>query len=134
MIRPLPSLRRVAVLLLLAAPALFGQQTFQIQQIAPASAAAGSPALPAALTLNVQNGVLVTNTAAISFDGGAFTPVPSTVTLLTPSFAGTRSGSIVLRYLLGWAPNGTNPYTPPAASGPATFSLPVVLTLQQGQP
>lgn len=69
-----------------------------------------------------------------SFDGGAFTPVPSTVTLLTPSFAGTRVGSIVLRYLLGWAPNGSNPYTPPAASGSATFSLPVVLTLQQGQP
>jgi len=63
-----------------------------------------------------------------SFDGGAFTDVPSTPTQLGALIPVSKSGTIVLRYLLGWAPSGVNPYTP--AGG---YSLPIQLTLQQGQ-
>ena len=64
-----------------------------------------------------------------SFDGGAFTNVPSTATQLGALIPASKSGTIVLRYQLGWAPSGTNPYTPAG-----TYSVPIVLTLQQGQP
>ena len=64
-----------------------------------------------------------------SFDGGAFAAVPSTATALGASIPVSKSGTIVLRYQLGWAPNGANPYTPAGS-----YSLPIQLTLQQGQP
>lgn len=64
-----------------------------------------------------------------SFDGGAFTAVPSTATQLGASIPVSKSGTIVLRYQLGWAPSGANPYTPAGS-----YSLPIQLTLQQGQP
>jgi hypothetical protein len=64
-----------------------------------------------------------------SFDGGAFTAVPSTATQLGASIPVSKSGTIVLRYQLGWAPSGANAYTPAGS-----YSLPIQLTLQQGQP
>lgn len=79
------------------------------------------------------NGALVKPAGSItqleySLDGGAFVAVPSTPTQLGTSITTTRSGTIVIRYLLGWA---GSPFTPGSTTA---YSQPIVVTLQQGQP
>jgi hypothetical protein len=79
------------------------------------------------------NGALVKPSGSItqleySFDGGPFAAVPSSPTQLGASIATTKSGTIVIRYQLGWA---ISPFTP-ASTTP--YSQPIQLTLQQGQP
>jgi hypothetical protein len=79
------------------------------------------------------NGALVKPAGSItqleySLDGGAFAAVPSTPTQLGTSITTTRTGTIVIRYLLGWA---GSPFTPGSTTA---YSQPIVVTLQQGQP
>jgi len=87
-------------------------------------------------TLKIVTGSALTKpTGAVtqleySLNGGAFVAVPSSATLLLPaSFAGSVSGSIVVRYQLGWA---GSPFTPVSTTN--GYSQLVQLTLQQGQP
>jgi hypothetical protein len=63
-----------------------------------------------------------------SVDGGAFAVVPSSATALGASFTGTKSGTIVIRYPLGWA---GSPFTPASAT---PYSQLVQFNIQQGQP
>jgi len=65
-----------------------------------------------------------------SWNGGAWQDVTtSAVPLETISVSTPKSGTVAFRYLLGWAFNGSNPFTPASVSA---YSLPVQLTLKQG--
>jgi hypothetical protein len=92
-----------------------------------------SPNRPKCALRLSTNGALVKPAGSItqleySLDGGAFTAVPSSPTQLGTSITTTRSGTIVIRYQLGWA---GSPFTPASATA---YSQPIVVTLQQGQP
>jgi len=91
-----------------------------------------SPNKPKCALRIATNGSLIKPAGSItqleySFDGGAFTAVPSSPTQLGVLITGTKSGTIIVRYQLGWA---GSPFTPASASA---YSQPIQLTLQQGQ-
>jgi hypothetical protein len=64
-----------------------------------------------------------------SADGSPFANLPSTPTAIGMSFTGTKTGTIVIRYPLGWA--GTTTFTP---ASPTPYSQAVQFNIQQGQP
>jgi hypothetical protein len=84
------------------------------------------------ITINAQ-GTLTKPAGSItqieySVDGGPFASIPTGATAIGPSFTGTKNGTIVIRYQLGWA---GSPFTPASAT---QYSQLVRFNIQQGQP
>jgi hypothetical protein len=77
-------------------------------------------------TLTKPSGAITT--LQYSVDGGAFAAVPSSATAIGLSFTGTKTGTITIRYQLGWA---GSPFTPASATA---YSQAVQFNIVQGQP
>jgi len=81
-------------------------------------------------TLKISSGTLIKPVGSLtqleySFDGGAFLPVPTGETQLGLPIPANKSGTIVVRYQLGWA---GNPFTPASTTA---YSQPITLKLTQ---
>ncbi len=73
-------------------------------------------------------GTTATTNLQYSLDNGTtWTTLPTTPVTINPGApTGTTTGSLLVRYRLGWQ-SGSNPYTPPGA-----YSLPIKFILTQG--